>query len=152
MGRKHPDVDRTAFPLIYALDKFSFIIVAKEDPAVEGVVVEVLEPQATYPKSRWGKYKIPRVSDIVPNQKDMMEAGPSGRITPPPRPHTPMEECLSPSLSETNFWQGLDLSPIVSSEDLPQGSPIFSESTIEAMRVDLEENNWLELDSWPNEQ
>jgi hypothetical protein len=142
MDRKHPDVNPKEYPLVYAIDKFTFAIVSKESADVEGVVVQVLEAR---PKS-------PRASEITPSTQDLMEAGPSNRQTPPPRAATPMDPSLTPSVSEEDFWSGLVISASASVEDryISDGSPVFSDVEEEAMRIsDIADDDWLELDSWP---
>jgi hypothetical protein len=142
MERKHPDVNPKEYPLVYAIDKFTFAIVSKESPDVEGVVVQVLE----------AKPKSPRASDITPDTQDLMEAGPSNRQTPPPRANTPMGPPLTPSVSDEDFWSGLVISASSSVEEtyVSDGSPVFSDVEEETMRIaDIAEDDWLELDSWP---
>jgi hypothetical protein len=94
MERKHPEVRPRDFPLIYAIDKFSFAIVHHKEPGIQGTVVEILKPKPTSP----------RPSSIQPDVRDLAEAGPSWRTTPPPDTTTMATE----SQSQVDFWAGLE--------------------------------------------
>jgi hypothetical protein len=149
MARKHPDVDPKQFPLISNLDKFSFAIIMHETTEMDGVIVEILEPQSTEPK-----IPIPQTSaSIQPNQRDLMEAGPSNRITPPPRATTPMGSDTSPSLSTTDFWKGLEIDPSDTEVNKTRvDTPVFSDFLMEAMRIaEIPDTDWEELDKWAEE-
>jgi hypothetical protein len=149
MIRKHPEVTPADFPLLFAIDKFSFVIVAKQDSSIEGTVLEVLEPEPIAPTIDWRGFKIPRVSDIVPNEQDLMEAGPSSRYTPPPRPYTPTDEDPALIESVSNFWRDLLISPCNSTVDTCEWSSDLTVMEFEAQASSNIGDEWIVLDSWP---